>query len=186
MTRTLVDHRKHNQGGCSGRAPGEPRRAACGFTDRTGGPVPAPAPPRPRPRPGPAPSGFRQKHPPVAAVGLALPAGGSGPAAPAGRGEWARGGPSARSRGWRGTRAGLRAGSRLGAARRGRGAAGVLLLSGLGIAVVEGHGLRARSPRRDPGGHHADRALQLERSHPAVGWLSGVGGRHVDKQGNVR
>ncbi|CAI9154770.1 unnamed protein product [Rangifer tarandus platyrhynchus] len=66
------------------------------------------------------------------------------------------------------------------------GPAGALLLSGLGIAVVEGPGLRARSPLRDPGGHHADRALHLERPHPAVGWESGVGGKHVDKQGNVR
>lgn len=81
-----------------------------------------PPPTRSAPSPGPTPSGFRQKRPLAAAVGLAFPAGGSGPAAPSGRGEWARGGPSARSRGWRGTRAGLQAGSRLGAARRCRGA----------------------------------------------------------------
>lgn len=95
--------------------------------------------------------------------------------------------------GW--TRAGLGAGSRLGNARRCSGTPGELVIPGLSVPVLEGSGPpRARAlspafperPRRDPGGHHGAPALPLERPRPAVGWESGMGSEHVDKQGNVR
>lgn len=146
-----------------------------------------PAPTRPAPGPGPTPSGFRQKRPPVAAVGLELPAGGSGPAAPAGRGEWARGEPSARSRGWRGTRAGLRAGSRLGAARRGRGARPGHAPPG---PRYRGHGGARASALSPRGGTQAGiartRPCTWRGRIPPWGGSRGVDGKHVDKQGNVR
>lgn len=110
-----------------------------GPADGTGGPAPGrlPAPDTARSRPSAA-SG--RTAPPVATLGLALPAGGSGPGASAAE---VSGRAAALLRppgvgGW--TRAGLGAGSRLGNARRGSGRPGELVIPGLSVPVVEGSG----------------------------------------------
>lgn len=156
LTRISVDNRRHNQGGCSGRIPGEPGRAARGFADHTGGPAPRHAPPRPRHAPplapGPPPeasgrsapqwrqwaSNFRQEDP-----GLQRRRGEvSGRAAGLPRAPGVGGGPG------RGCERGPGSAPRAAAA----GPARVMLLPGLGIAVMEGPGpprsLPAAGPRR--------------------------------------
>lgn len=164
-------------------SPEQRKRTAMGPADGTGGPAPhrLPAPDTARSRPSAASgrtapprrrlaSHFRQR---IRAWSFR------------GRGEWARGGPSATSRGRGvdpgGTGSGIPAwqrAPRLGAPRGARYP---------GPQCPGRRGVRASErPRRGPGGHHAAPALPLERPRPAVGWESGMGSEHVDKQGNVR